>query len=240
MHDVLKDIVDHGGFDFLTALQLSDSFFPVGTYTFSYGLESFIQEGIVEDGRDLERVVEDYLKNQVGPCDLVGLVNAYSATDEEDIERIKDIDNKLFSLKLPRESRTSSVEQGKKLVENIANVRNLEFLEEYKKEIENNNTPGNYAIALGIITNLNNIHKKEAALMYEYSFTIGLLGPSMRLTRQLDHITIQSILEKTKHTILHVWEQNKEKTEEQMRTFTPNIDIMQMKHEEAKVRIFNS
>ena len=40
---------------FVKALQISDTFFPVGMYNFSHGLESFVQEEMVKDVDDVSR-----------------------------------------------------------------------------------------------------------------------------------------------------------------------------------------
>jgi len=62
----------------LEAFRLSDSFLSVGTYTVSSGLEQFVHDDRVEDAADLEALLRTYLRQQVGPADLVALRAAHA------------------------------------------------------------------------------------------------------------------------------------------------------------------
>lgn len=227
------------GRDFLTSLQFSDYFFPIGTYTFSYGLESFVQKGIVKDGKTLNLLIKDYLRHQIGPCDMVALINVHDAAGEGDLERIIEIDDRLFSLKLVKETRESSIKSGRQFLDLMIRTREQDILKKLKSKIEKSEAWGNYATILGVTTQLSGIPRKEASLILAYTFTIGLLGASMRLLR-LGHSEIQSILEETKGVILDVHQENQAKTEDEMRSFCPYIDIMGMIHERSDLRLFFS
>src|SRR3990172_11794004 len=70
---------------FASALQISDSFFPVGMYNFSHSLESFVQMELVKDLDDLSLLLNDILIHQIAPADCVALVNAYRAAEKSDL-----------------------------------------------------------------------------------------------------------------------------------------------------------
>lgn len=50
---------------FLASLQISDSFFPVGGFNHSFGLETYIQEGIISSGDELKNFLEIYLNELI-------------------------------------------------------------------------------------------------------------------------------------------------------------------------------
>lgn len=222
---------------FLAALQLSDSFFPVGTYTFSYGLESYVQNGIIKNGSDLKKLIKDYLRSQIGPLDMVAISNVHDAASENNVEKIIEIDNDLHALKLIKENREGSLKSGKQFMELMIKTKESEIFRELKLAIENEKASGNYATVLGIATQLMGVPKKEACLILGYSFTVGLLGASMRLFR-LGHFESQSILEELKEVIIEVYEENKEKQADEMRSFSPYVDVMGMIHERSESRLF--
>ena len=44
-------------FSFFELLQLNDATFPIGSYTFSWGLETFVQQGIIHDSKSAEAFI---------------------------------------------------------------------------------------------------------------------------------------------------------------------------------------
>src|SRR2546426_2738254 len=56
---------------FLALLQLADGLFPAGGFAHSFGLETYVQEGRVDDAAGLEAVVVAPLEGGAGPGDAV-------------------------------------------------------------------------------------------------------------------------------------------------------------------------
>src|SRR2546425_8870204 len=56
---------------FLALLQLADGLFPAGGFAHSFGLETYVQEGRVDDAAGLEAFVVAHLEGGAGPCDAV-------------------------------------------------------------------------------------------------------------------------------------------------------------------------
>ena len=61
----------------LGLMQLSDSFFPTGSYTMSHGLEILHRKKIITNSDQISELILTMLSNQVGPADCVALSNAY-------------------------------------------------------------------------------------------------------------------------------------------------------------------
>ena len=100
---------------FLTALRLSDSFLPVGAYTASYGIEQYVNEGLIDDASDLQAVTGAYLERVVGPCETVAVANAHAASDAQNFEGLLAVDDRLHAVTMPREFRESSTKAGAQL-----------------------------------------------------------------------------------------------------------------------------
>src|SRR2546426_4444171 len=56
---------------FLALLQLADGLFPAGGFAHSFGLETYVQEGRVDDAAGLEAFVVAPLEGSAGPCGAV-------------------------------------------------------------------------------------------------------------------------------------------------------------------------
>jgi len=224
--------------EFLSALQLSDTFFPTGLYTLSHGFEAFVQAGLVTKA-DVEALLRDYLENVLGPADGVALSHAHRATDEGDLGRLTEIDRRLLAMKLVREARESSRRVGKRILTTALALVPTRLLADYRAAVEAGACPGTAAVALGAAAAALGIGRREAILMELYTFTTSLLGAAMRLIR-LDHEEAQRILARLKPLMVQVAEENLDRSLQEMRAFAPLIDIMGMAHERASIRLFIS
>ena len=68
----------------LTALQLGDSFFPLGAFAHSSGLETFVADGLVCSREELVRFIESYLVGLVARCDLLFVKLAHASAGSGD------------------------------------------------------------------------------------------------------------------------------------------------------------
>src|SRR5438876_7592110 len=60
---------------FLALLQLADGLFPAGGFAHSFGLETYVQEGRVDDAAGLEAFVVAHPEGSAGPCDAVAVAH---------------------------------------------------------------------------------------------------------------------------------------------------------------------
>jgi urease accessory protein len=225
------------GISFISALQLSDSFFPTGSYTLSYGLESCVHNGVVENGNDLKMLIESNLRNQLGPLDMGAISNVYDASEDGDLGTIIDIDNELHSFKVIKESREGSLKTGKQFSDIISKTEETLLIHKYKDAINNGEANGHHSIVLGMVSQSMGITKEQSCMILGYTYTIGLLGASMRLFR-MGHSEGQVILSDMKKIIVDVCRENIHKGIDEMGSFSPIMDIMGMMHEESESRIF--
>lgn len=224
------------GHDLLSALRLADSFLPVGSYTLSYGLETFVEEGRVEDGEELERLLEDYLRGQVGPCDMVAVSVAHRAAREGDMGRLARVDDRLHATLLASELRESSLTAGTRLLDVVEGEAGL--VDRYATQVADGGR-GHYPTALGVVTAAKGVSEREARLVQGYSFVTGLLGVAQRLLR-LGHTEIQAILHDLFPVIQEVEHEYGENGLEALCSCAPLIDVQGMRHERAERRLFGS
>ncbi len=223
---------------FLSALQVSDTFFPTGLYTLSHGFEAFVQAGLASKA-DVEALLRDYLENVLGPADGVALSHAHRAAEARDLGRLLEIDRRLFAMKLVREVREASRRVGKRILTTALALVPEPLLADYRAAVESGAGPGNAAVALGAAAAALGIARKEAVLIELYTFSTSILGAAMRLIR-LDHEEAQLILGRLKPLMVRVAEESMDRSPSEMRAFAPLIDIMGMAHERASIRMFIS
>jgi len=230
---------------FLTGLRLGDSFLPVGTYTASYGVEQYINEGEIETAHQLGDLVGSYLERLVGPADLVALGNAHEATAADDIDRLLAVGERFHAATFPAEFRESSGKAGTQLLELLAATSDLFEPDRaavpaaYLEAVEQTGTPCHYPVVLGIVTQQSGIGRTEACLLAAYSFVTELLGAAQRLGC-FGHTAIQAELTRLLGVIEAVCKTYADAPLARLSSFAPYAEIMGMSHERAQRRLFMS
>ena len=228
---------------FLTALQLADSFFPTGLFAHSQGLEGMVAHGAVRTAADVHQFLENLLTWSVLPCDGVALLNAHLMAGRDDLATVTTIDGHLHAMKLPAELRTASRHAGRRILDEFGGLATPEphptLFEEYRSLVARRETPGTGAVALGITAWAAGIAAETALLMFCHSFAVGVLGAAQRLL-PFTHSQAQQILYCLHIVIDEQLDRCSGRSWQEISAFTPALDIASMLHETDEVRLFAS
>src|SRR5213593_1393049 len=93
---------------FLALLQLADGLFPAGGFAHSFGLETYVQEGRVDDVVGLEAFVVAHLEGSAEPCNAITVAHATRIAARDDIREAVALDTQLDAMKCVPEFRTAS------------------------------------------------------------------------------------------------------------------------------------
>ena len=224
----------------ISMLQLSDSFFPTGMYSTSSGLETFFFEKKIKTPEQLQRLLTVYLENQIGPADCVALGNAYEHAKLTDLQKLVEVDQRIFSMKLVKEIRDVSVRSGTQLLKCISTITSgKKTLKEYQGSINKGVASGIFPVALAVACVEFGIPKSKAGLILLYSFSVSIVGAALRLGT-INHLDGQKILNDTKPVMLNTVKKNIGRQLLDMWQFAPEIDIAQITHEHSDRRMFIS
>ena len=98
----------------LTTLQHADSFFPSGSIAFSFGLETLVEDRIVQDSGDVQRFLRDQIEFRWASADRVVLSAAWQAGG--DMSRLQRIDALQDSMTISQALREGSQRAGAALL----------------------------------------------------------------------------------------------------------------------------
>lgn len=217
-------------------LQFGDSMFPVGAFSFSCGLESAIQKGVVTDVATL-RAFARTAAEQAARGDCIALVAAHYAAAAGDIESLVWIDAQVYARKLSEEARSMSVRMGKKLTEMGMEVLRAPLLGRWRDCIESSVTPGCYSTALAIGFAVQHLSAREAFVVYRYGVATTILGAALRLMK-ISHIETQKILYGLTEDAEDTYAAAATAEITDMAGFAPMSDILAAIHTRAHVRLF--
>jgi urease accessory protein len=229
----------------VSLLQLSDSAFPTGRYTQSYGLEAFVQAGRLNSASGpsiLLELLTDSIRLGLGPSDGVALAcshRAVPASGSVDFDLLIRADRRLTAVKLAREGRDASKRTGRALLRAAITVLGGPAILDYAALVQSGRSPGNHAVTFGLVTAGLGIPRVQAVASELYAFSAAWVAAAVRLALT-DHYTAQSVLHRTRPTIASAAQSAADRDVNDISSCTPLLDVMAMRHEEADLRLFAS
>lgn len=219
-------------------LQLTDSACPIGTFTFSCGLESAAACGLVHDSQSLKEFARANAI-QSATCDGIAALHAYRATLADDYPNILEVDNSLIMAKMNEEARSMLCKMGKKLAELCNTLIDSPILRRFIEDIKGNKTFGTFPIAQGIVFARLGIGEEELFYSHQYGVINMVLSAALRCVR-VSHIDTQKILFELMSDAHDTYSLVKELSLSEMNAFCPEMDIMASIHEKGSQRMFMS
>ncbi|AGT90174.1 urease accessory protein UreF [Rhodococcus erythropolis] len=217
-------------------MQFSDSMFPVGSFSFSNGLESAVAQGIVTGGPSLREFVLS-AAHQGATCDGIAVLAAHRGATAGDFSAILAADHAVIERKLNEEARTMSTRMGKKLAELGGRLAGETLFNKWLAAIASGETPGTYPVGLGIAFAEMGSPEEDAFTVNQYGVAMTLLGAALRIVR-VDHLATQEILFEVNQTAGHEYAAVRDYGLDDMSNFAPMIDILAAVHVKAHVRMF--
>ena len=222
-------------------LQFGDSMFPIGAFSFSCGLESAVQTGVVKDRLTLHEFARTALE-QAARGDGIALIAAHRAATAGDVEALIAIDAQVFARKPSDETRLMSTRMGRKFTEISVEVIGTPLLKTcllktWLDRIVAGATPGSYPIALAINFAAQGLSARDAFVVHQYGVATAILGASLRLMR-VSHIDTQAILYDLNARSEAAYETAASARLCDMAAFAPLADILAAVHNRAHVRLF--
>lgn len=223
----------------LRVLQLCDSNFPIGSFNHSFGMETYLRDGVITDKKSLKNWLMVYLLNQFTTSEGLGFKLTYEALSNNNLEYIWQLDRTLTVQNIAKESRDGTKLIAYRMINMILDLYEVPLLDTYKSRILNKESFGHPAIAFAILMNHWNIPSKDALVFYIYSTTSTLIQNAVR-TIPLGQKDGQTLLKELFDPFYKVYEVVNELKEEDLGANIPGLELSQINHETLIFRLFMS
>ena len=223
----------------LSLLQLSDSFFPTGAFSQSYGLETYVQNGMISDKNTLVQFLKTYLLESLATSDCPALLLAYRAEESGDWNKILELDAILAAQKLARESREASTNTGKRMLRAVLGLFPDKRLEQFNELVRLEKTFGHHAVIYGLIARVIELSESEAVLGFAYTSTAGMVNNAVRLI-PLGQNDGQWVLMSMADVIRQAVAKSFTVSLEDLGVTAPALELRSMQHERLYSRLFMS
>lgn len=223
----------------LSLLQLCDSNFPTGAFSHSYGMETYIQENQIYDQASFQQWLTVYVNEQLVYSDGLACRIVYDALEEENDERIWEMDRLLTVQNLPRESREGTKRIGERMSMLIESLYDIPLLSTYAKRIQEKRSNGHPAIVFTIVGHHLGVSSESTILYYLYSVVSSLVQNAVRAI-PLGQTAGQQVVQQFQRTLMDAVEKIKQIEQEDFGIVSPGLELAQMQHERVGIRIFMS
>ena len=100
-------------------LQVNDALFPIGGYSHSQGLETYIQRGIVRDIDTAREYILHKIKWNLAYTELLSARLAYEAAEGKDLQKLLHLEEILEASRIPMEQREAARKMGSRFAKTI-------------------------------------------------------------------------------------------------------------------------
>ncbi|MDE6338680.1 MAG: urease accessory protein UreF [Muribaculaceae bacterium] len=217
-------------------LQFTDSTFPVGTFSFSNGLETASFENMVTDAETLKQLTWSQAL-QAAYSDGVTAIHAHRAFLRGDYDSIAVADNMLMLFKMNDEARLMLKRMGKKFAELASKLFDNEIITRWLKDIKAEKVPGTFPVAQGIAYAAAGVDEKALFCAHQYGVMNMVLSAALRCVK-VSHYDTQKILFELSDKVEDLYAEASQMELKDMNAFFPELDILASLHEKGNMRMF--
>lgn len=221
-------------------LQVNDALFPIGGYSHSYGLETYIQKGLVHNEDSAEEFIHKRLEYNFLYNEFLAVRLGWEYAVSGDLTAISRLEEIMEAGKIPRETREASRKLGSRFIKTLSALeipRENRVFEEYREARKEKSV--HHAVAYGVFCGAAGITREEALEHFLYAQTSAMVTNCVK-TIPLSQSSGQKLLSGCYPLLQKLTREVKELGEEWLGLSGPGFDLRCMQHEGLYSRIYMS
>lgn len=223
----------------LHLLHLCDPSLPIGGFSHSAGLETYVQQGIVTNKIKAKEFVTEQLSRNIHFTDATLVSLAHDAASNDDFKAILELDTICNAVKLPEEARIASNKLGARLLKIFEKEKGFILPKKYYQIIKTGEAFGHYCIVFGLLAHAMNVNKEESLSAFYYNAASGFVTNAVKLI-PLGQRDGQEILMSLFPLIEELVQKNLKADKELIGYCCAGFDIRCMQHEKLYSRLYMS
>ncbi len=217
----------------LSLLQLASPALPVGAYSYSEGLETLVEAGVISNNHTLKHWIEQELSYGASRLEAAIMLRAYRATVLKDKTALSYWNNWLSAARETSELRASSWQMGQSLMRLLLAIKPVEA-QSFCLDGE-----CNYAVCLGIYAALEQITPESLILGYLHSWATNLITAGVKLI-PLGQTAGQILLHELHANISAAATEIISLEDDELSSCSWGLSLASMAHETQYTRLFRS
>ena len=225
--------------DVLKVIQICDSNFPIGSFNHSYGMETYLRLKKVYNTETFREWLKVYLNEQFIFSDALAIRMLYEYLNNDDLESILDLDNRITVQTIAIESRNGGKLVASRMIKLLLDLYDIDSLKEYNSKIINKEAFGHPAIVFGMLMYSLGFNLKEAIIYHMYSTVSTLISNAVR-TIPLGQKDGQLLLKEFSEQFESLYDIVISLDDDYFGANSPGLELSQIKHETMEFRLFMS
>ena len=220
--------------------QINDALFPIGAYSHSYGLETYIQKNIVNDLNSAFKYIECNLKTNILYTELLSIYLAYNYANDNKLDEILKLEETINASKVPNEIRLASQKLGSRFIKTLSAI-DIEYKSEIFSEYIkcSKKVQPTHSVAYGVFCSSVGIEKMKAIEGFLYSYTSSTITNCVK-SIPLSQTQGQQLLYKSYKIFEEILNILPSLNIKDLCMSTPGFDIRCMQHEILYSRLYMS
>lgn len=219
-------------------LQVNDAQFPIGGYSHSYGLETYIQKNIVKDADSAFEFMKSSIQHSFLYSELLPARLAYEYAQKGDLQKILDLEELVEASKSPVEIRAAAQKLGSRFVKTVQSM-DVDYVSNIFNEYAEKENAPTHAIAYGVFCAAVGIEQRRAMESFLYTNTAGKVVSCVK-TIPLSQTQGQQILVKCHGIFTETLDKLQSLDESYVCLSNPGFDVRCMQHEVLYSRLYMS
>lgn len=220
-------------------LHLSDPTLPIGSYSHSSGLETYVQLGLVNSVATSKEFIFEFLTSNFKRNDASYMMLAYLAAEFENMAELIQIDQEIMATKAPKEIRIASQKLGVRMHKIFQRNLQVPLIAQLEISIQDKKAVGHYPLVYAIYAHSMKIPLEDALYAFYYNAAVGLITNSIKLV-PLGQLDGQDILFEVNKIVPRLVEETLALDRELVGTCSTGLDIRSMQHERLYSRLYMS
>ena len=221
-------------------LQINDSLFPIGAYSHSYGLETYIQKDIVHDVTTAKEYIAKRLAYNFLYTDLLAVRLAYEAMQQKQLAKLDELEDIMDASRIPRELREASKKLGNRFIKTLVHMDVHWQTEEFKQYLAlRKGKTTCHPCAYGAFCACCGIGKNDALIHFLYTQTSAMVTTCVK-TIPLSQSNGQKILFSLYPLFEEIITKVNTASEDMLCLSTPGFDLRSIQHEHLYSRLYMS
>ncbi len=220
----------------LYLLQVANASFPTGAFNHSYGFETWIDSGALDDAASFESACCDWLRYAAVPTDGAAVVHAHRRAAAGDLDGLVDLDRIVGALKLSREVREASFKTGRALLGAYRDIFSADSLAPFAEAARDGRCEGHQAVIFGAAAEAQGIGVEDAVLAFLHAALSNLVSVGARLI-PLGQIESQRIVREAWPLLTQGADRACTMEIDALGSATAGLDVASMRHERLHTRL---
>lgn len=223
----------------LHLIQINDTAFPTGSFAHSFGMETYIQDNTIRNGKDLKEFCDMYIRQNLASTDAIIVKEAYYLAQKRDIEGLIKLEKICHGIKLSPETRKGSTMIGRQFLQTVSPLNDDPLLKLWHEKLKNKEVKGHFPVVYGIYTAILGLNAQISTEIFIYSSVTALVQNAVRavpLGQSSGVKTTFDLLPVIQETAKHVMDLSIDDLDNN----SIALEIASMKHEFLYSRLFIS